>query len=69
MRLFAAFPLQWPGFQPRSGNVGFVVDKVALWQVLPEYFGFPCQVSINSSTLFVIVVVVIIIIHYPRLVQ
>jgi hypothetical protein len=22
--------------------VGFVVDKVALGQVFPEYFGFPC---------------------------
>jgi hypothetical protein len=22
---------------------GFVVDKVALGQVFPEYFGFPCQ--------------------------
>jgi hypothetical protein len=25
--------------------VGFVVDKVALVQVLSEYFGFPCQFS------------------------
>jgi hypothetical protein len=25
--------------------VGFVVDKVALGQVLSEYFGFPCQFS------------------------
>jgi hypothetical protein len=23
--------------------VGLAVDKVALVQVLPEYFGFPCQ--------------------------
>jgi hypothetical protein len=23
--------------------VGFVVDKVALWQVFSDYFGFPCQ--------------------------
>jgi hypothetical protein len=23
--------------------VGFVVDKVALGQVFPEYLGFPCQ--------------------------
>jgi hypothetical protein len=29
----------------RSGHVGFVVDKVALGQVLSEYFGFPCQAS------------------------
>jgi hypothetical protein len=41
--------LQWrygqvtPRFKPRSGHVGFVVDKVALWQVFSEYLGFPCQ--------------------------
>jgi hypothetical protein len=29
----------------RSGNVGFVVAKVALGQVFYEYFGFPCQFS------------------------
>jgi hypothetical protein len=33
----------WPGFQPRSGHVQFVVDKVALGHVSSEYFGFPCQ--------------------------
>jgi hypothetical protein len=32
-----------PGFEPGSGNVGFVADKVALGQVFSEYFGFPCQ--------------------------
>jgi hypothetical protein len=26
--------------------VGFVVDKVALWQVLSEYFGFPMPIFI-----------------------
>jgi hypothetical protein len=35
------------GFQPRSGHVGFVVDKVALGQVYSEYFGFPCQFSFH----------------------
>jgi hypothetical protein len=29
--------------RPRSGQVGFVVDKVALGQVFSEYFGFLCQ--------------------------
>jgi hypothetical protein len=29
--------------EPRSGHVGFVVDKVALGQVFSEYFGFSCQ--------------------------
>jgi hypothetical protein len=27
--------------------VGFVVDKVALGQVFPEYFGFACQFSFH----------------------
>jgi hypothetical protein len=27
--------------------VGFVVDKVALWQVFSEYFGFLCQSSFH----------------------
>jgi hypothetical protein len=26
-----------------SGNVGFMVDKVALGQVFPEHFGLPSQ--------------------------
>jgi hypothetical protein len=36
-----------PGFEPRSGHVGFVVDKVALRQIFSEYFGFPCQFSVH----------------------
>jgi hypothetical protein len=32
----------------RSGNVGFVVDKVALGQVLSEYFGFLCQLPFHQ---------------------
>jgi hypothetical protein len=27
--------------------MGFVVYKVALWQVFSEYFGFPCQFSFH----------------------
>jgi hypothetical protein len=42
-RLTAGFPPRRPGFAPGSGEVGFVVDKVALGQVFSEYFGFPCQ--------------------------
>jgi hypothetical protein len=45
-RLVAGVPLRRPGFKPGSSQVGFVVDKVALGQVLSEYFGFPCQFSI-----------------------
>jgi hypothetical protein len=29
--------------------MGFVVDKVALGQVFPEYFGFPCQSSFHQK--------------------
>jgi hypothetical protein len=41
------FPPRRPGFDPRSGHVGFVVDKVALGQVFSEYFGFPYQFSFH----------------------
>jgi hypothetical protein len=40
-RLVAGIPPRRPGFDPGSVHVGFVVDKVALEQVFPEYFGFP----------------------------
>jgi hypothetical protein len=43
----AGFPPWRPGFEPRSGYVGFVVDKVALGQVFSEYFGFPFQFSFH----------------------
>jgi hypothetical protein len=43
-RLVSGFPQRKPGFEPRSGDVGFVVNKVALGQVFSDYFGFPCQV-------------------------
>jgi hypothetical protein len=35
------------GFNPMSGHVGFVVDKVALGHDLSEYFGFACQFSFH----------------------
>jgi hypothetical protein len=31
-----------------SGRVGFVVDKVALGQILSEYFGFPSHFSFHQ---------------------
>jgi hypothetical protein len=46
-RLVAGYPPRQTGFQPRSGHVGFVVDKVALGQVFFEYFGFLCQFSFH----------------------
>jgi hypothetical protein len=47
-RLVAGFPLRRPGFDPRSGHVGFVLYKVALWQVFSEYFGFLYQFSFRQ---------------------
>jgi hypothetical protein len=49
-------PPQWPGFDPRPGYVGFVVDKVALGQVPPANSS-----STDCST--------VIIIYHPGLVQ
>jgi hypothetical protein len=40
-------PPRRPRFEPRSGHVGFVADKVALGQVFSEYFGFPFQFSFH----------------------
>jgi hypothetical protein len=36
-----------PGFEPRSGHMVFVVDKVEIGQVFSEYFSFPCQLSFH----------------------
>jgi hypothetical protein len=46
-RLVASFPQRRPGFEPRSGHVGFVVGKVTLGQAFSEYFGFSCQFSFH----------------------
>jgi hypothetical protein len=42
--LGAGFPPRRPG----SGQVGFVVNKMTLEQVLSEYFGFPGQSSFQQ---------------------
>jgi hypothetical protein len=47
-RLVAGFPPRRPRFEPGSGHVGFVVDKVALGQVFSEYFGFPRYSSFHQ---------------------
>jgi hypothetical protein len=47
-RLVAGFPPRRPGFEPTSGHVGFVVDKMAPGQVFSKYFGFPCQFSFHQ---------------------
>jgi hypothetical protein len=46
-RLAAGLPPRRPAFDPGSVHVGFVVDKVALGQVLPEFFGFPLSISFH----------------------
>jgi hypothetical protein len=45
---YVVFPPWRPGFEPRSGHVGFVVGKVALGQVFSEYFGFLRQSSFHQ---------------------
>jgi hypothetical protein len=46
--LVAGFSPRRPRFYPRSGHVGFVLEKVALEQVFSEYFGFLCQFSFHQ---------------------
>jgi hypothetical protein len=46
-RLVAGFQPRRPWFEPRSGRVGFVVDKVALGHDSSEYFGFTFQFSFH----------------------
>jgi hypothetical protein len=36
-------------FDPGSGQVGFVVDKVTLGKFFSEYFGVPCQSSFHQT--------------------
>jgi hypothetical protein len=44
MALNGGRAIRWRAeFEPRSGHVGFVVDRVALGQVFSEFFGFSCQ--------------------------
>jgi hypothetical protein len=40
-------PPRRPRFEPRSGHVGFIVNKVVLGRVFFECFGFPCQFSFH----------------------
>jgi hypothetical protein len=42
-QLVAGFPPQRPAFEPRSGHMGFVVDRVALAQAISKCFGFLCE--------------------------
>jgi hypothetical protein len=46
--LVAGFPPRRSGFEPGAGQVGSVMDKLALGQVFSEYFGFPCQSTFHQ---------------------
>jgi hypothetical protein len=35
-------------FEPGSGYVGFVVDKLMLGQIFTEYFGLSCESSFHQ---------------------
>jgi hypothetical protein len=48
--LVAGFPPLRPGFEPRSGHVWFVGDKVALGQVSSEYFSFHQMIHTHLSS-------------------
>jgi hypothetical protein len=45
--VFGCFVSGYPEQRPGSSHTGFVVDKVALGQVVSEYFGFPSHLSIH----------------------
>jgi hypothetical protein len=67
-RLAAALPIRRPGFDPGSVQVGFVVDKVTLGQVFPEYFGLPLSISfhrccITRKMAIIIIIIIIIRLH------
>jgi hypothetical protein len=47
-KLVIGFPLWWSGFDPRSGNLRFVLDEVTLEQVFSEYLGFHCPFSFQQ---------------------
>jgi hypothetical protein len=38
------------GFAPGSIHVGFVVDKVALWQFFSNFFGLPLSISFHRRS-------------------
>jgi hypothetical protein len=37
-------------FDSKTGCMGLLADKLELAQVYSEYFGFPCQLTISSSS-------------------
>jgi hypothetical protein len=54
-RYYMGFPQRRFGFEPGSGDVGFVVDKTVLGQVFSDYFALPCQaLHLHSSSSIII---------------
>jgi hypothetical protein len=49
MRLVTGIPSRRPWIEPRSGHVGFVVDKVALGQVFFRVLRFPLPILIPPT--------------------
>jgi hypothetical protein len=43
------FQLRRPRFNPREVPVGFVVGRVALWQIFSKYFSFPLPITSSSE--------------------
>jgi hypothetical protein len=50
-RLVSGFPPRRPGFAPGSGQVEFVVKKLALGQFFFEYLGSPSAQSLGAGTI------------------
>jgi hypothetical protein len=46
--LVAGFPWNLPGFECRSGHVGFEEEKVAMWRIFNEHFSSLCQSSFQA---------------------
>jgi hypothetical protein len=71
-RLATGHPVRRPEFDPGSVQVGFVVDKVALRQVFPEYFGLSLSISfywcsitrkMTTTTTTIIIIIISFLIH------
>ena len=64
-RLVGGLLLRRFGFNPRPVLVGFMVNQIALGQILSEYFGFPMSLSFHqySTHFFYLSVTVILSIY------
>jgi hypothetical protein len=73
-QLVSRLPRRRPVFDPGSVHVGFVVDKVALGQGFPQYFGLPqsisfhrCPITMKILRIIIIIIIIIIISFIMRL--